>query len=139
MAAAAPKTLASDSLEVTRSSHLLNIHEPALETQKALSASAILLAARKEKKLARQARNAERARGMGDFEMDDQDHETDEVTGMAEALREADVGMMDVEQDEAVQDKIKVRAKVATGGKKAGGKKESALRRTSGGGMGMGM
>jgi large subunit ribosomal protein L24e len=137
MAAAAPKTLASDSLEVTRSSHLLNIHAPSEETQKALSASAILLADRKERKLARQARNAEKARGMGDFEMDG-DMDNDESTTMADALREADVGMMDVEEEEkatkAIQDKIKVRAGAASGGKKQ--KKESALRRT-GGGMGM--
>lgn len=132
MAAAAPKVLASDSLEVTRSSHLLDIQGPSTETKKALSASALLLAARQEKKLARQARGSKN--GMdAEAEFDMEDAEDGEM-GMAEALREADVGMMDVEEDDAVAEKIKVKAPAS----KSKSKKQSALRRTGAGSMGMG-
>ena len=131
MAAAAPATLTSDSLEVTRSSHLLSLQNPAPKTTKALSASAILLAARAEKKALRQARSAkgrmafEGGEGLGlDDEMDS--GEEDDEMNVADALREADMALGE-EVEEAVKEKVKVKAK----------KPKSALKRAGGAGMGM--
>jgi large subunit ribosomal protein L24e len=136
MAAAAPKVLASDSLEVTRSSHLLSLQNPTPHTKKALTASSILLAARAEKKAARQAKGGKRAvefdgEGLGEEEGMESDSEGDSELDVADALREADMGEMDVEDEEEVKEKIKNKVKV--------GKQRSALRKTGGGGMGMGM
>lgn len=137
MAAAAPKTLASDSLEVTRSSHMLGLHEPTPHTKKALSASSLLLQARAEKKLARQQKNAGKravafdGEGLGEEEDDDEGMESESGESeldVAAALREADMGDMSMEAD--VEDKVKSKVKV-------GKKQKSALRRTGGGGMGM--
>ncbi|ORY88546.1 ribosomal protein L24e-domain-containing protein [Leucosporidium creatinivorum] len=133
MAAAAPKVLASDSLEVTRSSHLLSLQNPTPHTKKALTASSILLAARAEKKAARQARGGKRAvefdgEGLGSDE-DGMESDGDSELDVADALREADMGEMDVEEE--VKEKVKSKVKV--------GKQKSSLRKTGGGGMGMGM
>lgn len=142
MAAAAPKTLASDSLEVTRSSHLLSLQHPTPHTQKALSASSMLLKARAEKKAARQARNNKKNAvgfeggvGLGDDEeMDEEsgdeseDSETEEL-GVAQALREAEMGGMEV--DDEAEEKVKSKVKAT--------KKKSALKKMGGAGMAMGM
>jgi large subunit ribosomal protein L24e len=131
MAAAAPKTLASDSLEVTRSSHLLSLQHPTPHTKKALSASSLLLAARAEKKAARIARGGKNkvafeGEGLGEESGEEESGEEETEMGVAEALREAELGMgMDVEQ--GLVEKVKVKAK------------KSALRKTGGGRMGMGM
>lgn len=134
MAAAAPATLTSDSLEVTRSSHLLSLQNPAPKTTKALSASAILLAARAEKKALRQQQSAkgrmafDGAEGLGeDDEMDGSEGEEEEMN-VAEALREADMALGE-EEEVAVKDKVKVKA--------TKGKPKSALKRAGGAGMGM--
>lgn len=130
MAAAAPATLTSDSLEVTRSSHLLSLQNPAPKTTKALSASAILLAARAEKKALRQQKSAkgrmafEGAEGLGSD--DEMDGASDDELNVADALREADMALADEDAEELVKEKVKVKAK----------KPKSALKRT-GGGMGM--
>lgn len=134
MAAAAPKVLASDSLEVTRSSHLLSLQNPTPHTKKALTASSILLAARAEKKLARQQRGGKRAvefdgEGLGSDEEGMESDSGDSELDVADALREADMGEMDVEDE--VKEKVKSKVKV--------GKQKSSLRKTGGGGMGMGM
>ncbi|CEQ40439.1 SPOSA6832_02074, partial [Sporobolomyces salmonicolor] len=148
MAAAAPKSLAGDSLEVTRSSHLLTpgMQEPSAATKKALSASQVLLAARAEKKAQRIAQNLRKKRAVGfeggeglagdDDEMVDDDgeeEEEEEELGIADALREAemsvDLGDL-VDEAEAPRDKVRQKVKA--------GKKKSALRKASGG-VGMGM
>ncbi|GAA5907762.1 hypothetical protein JCM5296_004527 [Sporobolomyces johnsonii] len=144
MAAAAPKSLAGDSLEVTRSAHLLTpgMQAPSAATQKAVSASQVLLAARAEKKALRIAQNLRKKRAVGfeggeglagDEEMDDDEDEEEEL-GVADALREAemsvDVGDL-VDDAEAPRDKVRQKVKA--------GKKKSALRKASSGGMGMGM
>ncbi|GAA5944943.1 hypothetical protein JCM1841_005387 [Sporobolomyces salmonicolor] len=148
MAAAAPKSLAGDSLEVTRSSHLLTpgMQEPSAATKKALSASQVLLAARAEKKAQRIAQNLRKKRAVGfeggeglagdDDEMVDDDgeeEEEEEELGIADALREAemsvDLGDL-VDEAEAPRDKLRQKVKA--------GKKKSALRKASGG-VGMGM
>ncbi|GAA5859941.1 hypothetical protein JCM1840_001806 [Sporobolomyces johnsonii] len=146
MAAAAPKSLAGDSLEVTRSAHLLTpgMQAPSAATQKAVSASQVLLAARAEKKALRIAQNLRKKRAVGfeggeglaggDDEMDDEEDEEEEELGVADALREAemsvDVGDL-VDEAEAPRDKVRQKVKA--------GKKKSALRKASSGGMGMGM
>ncbi|GAA5971973.1 hypothetical protein JCM21900_002623 [Sporobolomyces salmonicolor] len=149
MAAAAPKSLAGDSLEVTRSSHLLTLgmQEPSAATKKAVSASQVLLAARAEKKAQRIAQNLRKKRAVGfeggeglggdDDEMVDDDgeeeEEEEEELGIADALREAemsvDLGDL-VDEAEAPRDKLRQKVKA--------GKKKSALRKASGG-VGMGM
>ncbi|KAM0787008.1 hypothetical protein ACM66B_006276 [Microbotryomycetes sp. NB124-2] len=142
MAAAKPKSLATDSLEVTRSSHLLSVvGEPSQETSKALQASAKLLKQRQEAKLARQAQNRVKskvefagAQGLDEQEMSEDDEEEQEAEmSVLDALKEADMGDMDVEtpnqEPELVKQKVKVKAK-----------KESALRRSATGrSMGMTM
>lgn len=134
MAAAAPATLTSDSLEVTRSSHLITLRNPTASHKQALSAAAVLLAARAAKKALRMAKSSSK-KGMAfeggeglDGEDDGEMSEDDEADdlGVAEALMEADMSM-DVEEDE-VEEKIKVKVKKA----------KSSLKK-SGGGMGMGM
>ncbi|KAK4049659.1 ATPase-activating ribosome biosynthesis protein [Microbotryomycetes sp. JL201] len=135
MAAAKPKSLATDSLEVTRSSHLLGLGEPTPETSKALEASQHLLKQRQQAKLARQLANRQRATkvkfaGADELESDGEDEEMEQDEGemsVLDALKEAD---MDFEQDEpTTKQKVKVKAKT---------KKESALRKSSSG-MGMTM
>ncbi|GAA5851924.1 hypothetical protein JCM5353_006561 [Sporobolomyces roseus] len=142
MAAAAPQALEGDSYEVTRSSHMLTpgMQEPSASTRKALTASQVLLAAKAEKKAARIAKSQNRravgfagaedlAEGSGEGEMESDDEE--ELTTM-DALREADISM-DVGGEEEVQEKIKTKVKATKP------KKKSALKRTSGAGMGMAM
>ncbi|KAK4705413.1 large subunit ribosomal protein L24e, partial [Phenoliferia sp. Uapishka_3] len=134
MAAAAPATLVSDGLEVTRSSHLLSLLHPTPHTKKALSASSLLLAARAEKKAARIARGSKKGMefdggaALGDEEeaSGDEESESDEEVDMAEALAGAEMSM-DIEEE--VVEKVKVKSK-------AKGKK-TALKKSGGGGMGM--
>ncbi|GAA5892296.1 hypothetical protein JCM8208_001504 [Rhodotorula glutinis] len=143
MAAAKDGQMTNDSLEVTRASHLLTpgIQAPSDETKRALTASQVLLAARAEKKRARQEANLKRHRAAVGFEGGedlagegsegemDEDSEVDEAElSMADALREADMSM-DVEDEPAVAKKVR-----AT---KVKAKKQSALKK--GGGMSMGM
>jgi len=147
MAAAKDGQMTNDSLEVTRASHLLTpgIQAPSDETKRALTASQVLLAARAEKKRARQEANLKRHRATVGFEggadlageegADSDDGEMDEDSeveeaelSMADALREADMSM-DVEDEPAVAKKVR-----AT---KVKAKKQSALKK--GGGMSMGM
>ncbi|KAI5480574.1 large subunit ribosomal protein L24e [Pseudohyphozyma bogoriensis] len=132
MAAAAPKSLTSDSLEVSRSSHLLSLHDPAPKTKKALSASAILLAARAEKKAARMAKGNKKmvfegGEGLGSDAEEEEDSD-DELT-TADALAAAEMSM-DVEDEENL---VKIKAKSA---KKKSALK-SSLKKSSGGSMGM--
>lgn len=133
MAAAAPATLTSDSLEVTRSSHLITLRNPTPAHNKALSASAVLLAARAVKKAARMAKSSskkgmafEGAEGLGEDEDEDMSDDEADDLDVADALMEADMSM-DVEED-VQEDKVKVKVKKA----------KSSLKK-SGGGMGMGM
>lgn len=133
MAAASPATLTSDSLEVTRSSHLLSLQHPTPHTKKALSASSLLLAARAEKKAARIARGSKKGmefeggEGLGSEADEDEDEASeDEEVGMAEALAGAEMGM---DLEEEAEEKIKIKAKAKP--------KKSALRKSGGGGMGM--
>ncbi|GAA5846491.1 hypothetical protein JCM9279_006712 [Rhodotorula babjevae] len=145
MAAAKDGQMTNDSLEVTRASHLLTpgIQAPSDETKRALTASQVLLAARAEKKRARQEANLKRHRATVGFEGGedlageedgsegemDEDSEVEEAElSMADALREADMSM-DVEDEPAVGKKVR-----AT---KVKAKKQSALKK--GGGMSMGM
>ncbi|KAL8280369.1 hypothetical protein RQP46_007286 [Phenoliferia psychrophenolica] len=132
MAAAAPAVLASDSLEVTRSSHLLSLFHPTPHTKKALSASSVLLTARAEKKAARIARGGKKSMefdggaALGDEDEGDasEDSDEDEAT-MAEALAGAEMGMdVEVEEEEKVKEKTKTK------------KPKSALKKSAGG-MGM--
>lgn len=143
MAAAKDGQMTNDSLEITRSGHLLTpgIQQPSEETKRAMSASQVLLAARAEKKRLRQEANLKRHRAAvgfeggedlaagSDGEMDeDEDSEVEEAElSMADALREADMSM-DVEADEPVAQKVRTKVKA---------KKQSALKK--GGGMSMGM
>ncbi|GAA5923974.1 ATPase-activating ribosome biosynthesis protein [Sporobolomyces koalae] len=139
MAAAAPQSLEGDSLEVTRSAHMLTpgMQEPSASTRKALTASQVLLAAKAEKKAARIAKSQNRrAVGFagaedlaGDEDEAEMDSDEEELTTM-DALREADISM-DVGGDEEVQDKIKTKVKATKP------KKKSALRRASGASMSM--
>lgn len=126
MAAAAPATLTSDSLEVTRSSHLLSLHNPAPTTTKALSASAILLAARAEKKLARQQKSQkgkmafEGGAGLGSDDEMASGSESEGEMNVADALREADMALGEPEEEQ-VKQKVKVKSKPKSALKKAGG------------------
>ncbi|GAA6064459.1 hypothetical protein JCM10212_004443 [Sporobolomyces blumeae] len=136
MAAAAPKALEGDSLEVTRSSHLLTpgMQEPSAATRKALTASQVLLAAKAEKKAARIAKSQRRQVGFAGAEdlageEESGEEESDEELTTMDALREADISM-DV-GDAEVEDKVKTKVKATKP------KKKSALKRTTGGGMGM--
>ncbi|GAA5909441.1 hypothetical protein JCM6882_002645 [Rhodosporidiobolus microsporus] len=139
MAAAKPQQAIQDSLEVTRSSHLLT---PGLQpqsdaTKKALSASQVILAEKAARKRERQAKNLATHRanvgfegGEGLAEDDDAEMDEDEEAGelsMADALREADLDLDDLMEEEAPVEKVKVKAT----------KKKSALKKS--GGMGMGM
>lgn len=127
MAAAAPQTLTSDSLEVTRSSHLLSLRHPTASTTKALSASSILLAARAEKKAARIARGSKKGMAFeGGEDLDEENDGSDGEMGVAKALLGADMDM-DAESEDEVVEKVKTKVKA-----------KSALKK-SGGGMGMGM
>ncbi|GAA5894623.1 ribosomal eL24 family protein [Sporobolomyces salmoneus] len=136
MAAAAPQALEGDSLEVTRSAHMLTpgMQQPSESTRKALTASQVLLAAKAEKKAARIAKNQNRravgfagaedlAGEEGEEEIDSAEDE-EELSTM-DALREADISM-DVGAEEEVQEKIRTKVKASKP------KKKSALRRTSG-------
>lgn len=157
LAAAKEGRLTNDSLEVTRSGHLLTPGMQPLseETKRALSASQLVLAARAERKRERQAKNLakHRANAVGfeggadlaaaggddmDAELDDEEAESDveeAELSMADALREADMSM-DVGEEETVPAATeKVRQKV----KATKGKKQSSLKKASGGGMGMSM
>ena len=131
MAAAAPAVLASDSLEVTRSSHLLSLLHPTPHTKQALSASSLLLAARAEKKAARIARGGKKSMefdggaALGDDDEAEADSDEDEVN-MAEALAGAEMSMV-LEEEEVEKIQVKTKAK----------KPKSALRKSGGGGMGM--
>ncbi|KAK4333565.1 Ribosome biogenesis protein RLP24 [Rhodotorula toruloides] len=141
MAAAKEGQLTNDSLEVTRSGHLLTpgMQEQTDETKKAMSASRLLLQARAEKKRERQMRNQKKRAvgfeggadlaGEGDEEMDEESEEEEAELSMADALREADMSMDVGEEEAAPAEKIKQKVKV---------KKQSALKKTSGG-MGMSM
>ncbi|CDR37374.1 RHTO0S02e14048g1_1 [Rhodotorula toruloides] len=141
MAAAKEGQLTNDSLEVTRSGHLLtpSMQEQTDETKKAMSASRLLLQARAEKKRERQMRNQKKRAvgfeggadlaGEGDEEMDEESEEEEAELSMADALREADMSMDVGEEEAAPAEKIKQKVKV---------KKQSALKKTSGG-MGMSM
>lgn len=129
MAAAAPQTLTSDSLEVTRSSHLLSLRHPTEETKKALSASAILLAARAEKKRARIERTNKKGMEFEGGEGLGEEGEEEEMD-TADALRGAEMGMeLDGEEAEEKEEMVKVKVK--------SGKAKSALRKSGGRGMGM--
>lgn len=137
MAAAAPQALEGDSLEVTRSAHMLTpgMQEPSASTRKALSASQVLLQAKAEKKAARIAKNQNRRAvgftGAEDLAGGDDDDEvemdSDDELSTMDALREADISM-DVGGDEVVRDKVKTKVKATKP------KKKSALR-TSGAGL----
>ncbi|KAM0753024.1 hypothetical protein T439DRAFT_311698 [Meredithblackwellia eburnea MCA 4105] len=133
MAAAAPTKLTSDSLEVSRSSHLLSLRNPSENTQKALSASEKLLAKRAEKKRLRALGAAgRRAAGLDEEMRDDEDEEAGEEEEMSEdeemdALRAADMGISGVEEVGKTE-KVKIKAT----------KKKSALKKSAGA-MGMGM
>lgn len=141
MAAAKEGQLTNDSLEVTRSGHLLTpgMQPQSDETKKALSASQVLLQARAEKKRARQLANQKRRpvgfeggadlAGEDEGAMDeDEESEVEEAElSMADALLEADMSM-DVAEEEPAAVKVKQKVKA---------KKQSALKR--GGGMSMGM
>ncbi|BGP13043.1 ATPase-activating ribosome biosynthesis protein [Rhodosporidiobolus nylandii] len=149
MAAAAPLRAVQDSLEVTRSSHLLTpgLQPQSEATKKALSASSVILAEKAARKRERQLANQKKHRAAvgfeggaglgGDDEMDeelDEGSEVEEELSMADALREADLDLgdlMDQEEAEPIREKVKVKA----GKAKA---KKSALRKAAGG-MGMGM
>lgn len=123
MAAAAPQTLTSDSLEVTRSSHLISNRNPTPATLKALSASSLLLAARAEKKAARIARgNKASMEFTGAEDLGGDASEEDEEMGVAEALLGADMALDDEDVEEEEQISVKVR---------------SSLRKTGGVSMGM--
>ncbi|BGP45203.1 hypothetical protein JCM10450v2_001020 [Rhodotorula kratochvilovae] len=141
MAAAKDGQMTNDSLEVTRSGHLLTpgIQQPSEETKRALTASQVLLAARAEKKRLRQAANLQRHRvgfqggedlagADGEMDEDSDDEEVEEAElSMADALREADMSM-DIGEEEPVAQKVRQKVKA---------KKQSALKK--GGGMSMGM
>lgn len=129
MAAAAPATLASDSLEVTRSSHLLSLFNPTDTTTQALSASAVLLAARAAKKAARIARGGKNSMAFSGGEALDGENDGEEEEGdvsVADALGDAELGGMEVDVEEETV-KIKVKAT----------KVKSSLRKSGGKGMGM--
>ncbi|KDE06271.1 hypothetical protein MVLG_03430 [Microbotryum lychnidis-dioicae p1A1 Lamole] len=115
MLAAQPAVLASDSLEVTRSSHLLGLQTVSESTAKALEASHSLLKARKETKLARQAKRQ---------------NERKELSTM-EAIKLADLtgvdSSMELDQGEQIREKIKSSKK----------KSATALKRSQGVSMGM--
>lgn len=122
MAAAAPQTLTSDSLEVTRSSHLLSLRHPTPSTTKALSASSILLAARAEKKAARIARGSKKGMEFeGGEDLDEEDDGSDGEMGVAEALLGADMDL-DAESEDEVVEKVKQKVKAKSALKKSGGK-----------------
>lgn len=124
MAAAAPITLTSDSLEVTRSSHLISNRNPTPSTLKALSASSLLLAARAEKKAARIAKGSKQSMafsggadlgGAGEEEDDEEmDGDSEEEMDVAEALMGADMGM-EVDAGEKIKIKVKSALKKTTG------------------------
>ncbi|GAA5991463.1 hypothetical protein JCM10908_005715 [Rhodotorula pacifica] len=149
IAAAKEGQLTNDSLEITRSGHLLTPGMQPLseETKKALSASQLVLAARAERKRERQLKNLAKHRAnavgfeggaglAGDEEgaemEEDSDVEEAELS-MADALREADMSM-EVGEEETAAVADKVRQKV-----KATKKKQSSLKKSSSGGMGMSM
>ncbi|GAA5881465.1 hypothetical protein JCM3774_005091 [Rhodotorula dairenensis] len=153
IAAAKEGQLTNDSLEITRSGHLLTpgMQPVSDETKKALSASQLVLAARAERKRERQLKNLakHRANAVGfqggadlggaadadEAEMDeDSDVEEEAELSMADALREADMSM-DVGDEEEQRAPAAVRQKV----KATKSKKQSSLKKSSGGGMGMGM
>ncbi|GJN87749.1 hypothetical protein Rhopal_000704-T1 [Rhodotorula paludigena] len=141
MAAAKEGQLTNDSLEVTRSGHLLTpgMQPQSDETKKALSASQVLLQARAEKKRARQLANQKRrpvgfeggadlaAEDDGAMDEDEESEVEEAELSMADALLEADMSM-DVAEEEPAAVKVKQKVKA---------KKQSALKR--GGGMSMGM
>ncbi|GAA5984793.1 hypothetical protein JCM11641_002742 [Rhodosporidiobolus odoratus] len=143
MAAAKPQQAINDSLEVTRSGHLLTpgLQPESDSTKKALSASAVILAEKAARKRERQAQMlAKRKKAVGfeggeglageDEEMDEDEDDEQELS-MADALREADLDLGDLMEDAPVeQEKIKVKATKP--------KKKSALRKATGA-MGMGM
>ncbi|GAA6011398.1 hypothetical protein JCM11491_002770 [Sporobolomyces phaffii] len=142
MAAAAPQALEGDSLEVTRSAHMLTpgMQEPSASTRKALTASQVLLQAKAEKKAARIAKNQNRravgftgAEDLAEGDEAEMDSDEDEELSTMDALREADISMDVGEDDSVVQDKIKTKVKATKP------KKKSALKRSSTGGMGMSM
>ncbi|KAG0655038.1 ATPase-activating ribosome biosynthesis protein [Rhodotorula mucilaginosa] len=151
IAAAKEGNLTNDSLEVTRSGHLLTpgMQPVSEETKKALSASQLVLAARAERKrerhlknLAKHRANAVGFQGGADLQVGGEEAEMDEDSdveeaelSMADALREADMSMDVGGEDEVVaEDKVRQKVK-ATKSKK----KQSSLKKSSGGGMGMGM
>lgn len=150
IAAAKEGNLTNDSLEVTRSGHLLTpgMQPVSEETKKALSASQLVLAARAERKRERQLKNLakHRANAVGfqggadlqeggeEAEMDEDSDAEEAELSMADALREADMSMDVGGEDEVVaEDKVRQKVK-ATKSKK----KQSSLKKSSGG-MGMGM
>ncbi|GAA5953049.1 hypothetical protein JCM8115_002421 [Rhodotorula mucilaginosa] len=151
IAAAKEGNLTNDSLEVTRSGHLLTpgMQPVSEETKKALSASQLVLAARAERKRERHLKNLakHRANAVGfqggadlqeggeEAEMDEDSDVEEAELSMADALREADMSMDVGGEDEVVaEDKVRQKVK-ATKSKK----KQSSLKKSSGGGMGMGM
>lgn len=153
IAAAKEGNLTNDSLEVTRSGHLLTpgMQPVSEETKKALSASQLVLAARAERKRERQLKNLAKHRanavgfqGGADLqeggeeegaEMEEDSDVEEAELSMADALREADMSMDVGGEDEVVaEDKVRQKVK-ATKSKK----KQSSLKKSSSGGMGMGM
>ncbi|SCZ96546.1 BZ3500_MvSof-1268-A1-R1_Chr8-2g10285 [Microbotryum saponariae] len=118
MLAAQPAVLASDSLEVTRSSHLLGLQTVSESTAKALDASHSLLKARKETKLARQAKRQDERKQSSTMEA----IKLADLTGVDHSS-----SSMELDQGEQIKEKIKISKK----------KSATALKRSQGVSMGM--
>ncbi|GAA5840897.1 hypothetical protein JCM11251_007633 [Rhodosporidiobolus azoricus] len=139
MAAAKPQKAIQDSLEVTRASHLLTpgLQPQSEETKKAISASQVILAEKAARKRERQAKNLAKHRsnvtfaGEGLAEEDDEEMDEDEDVELstADALREADLDLDDLMEEEAPVEKVKVKVPAT--------KKKSALKAAGGRSMGM--
>ncbi|GAA6025587.1 hypothetical protein JCM10207_001200 [Rhodosporidiobolus poonsookiae] len=138
MAAAKPQQAITDSLEVTRMAHLLTpgMQPQSDSTKRALSASAVILAERAARKRERQMRNQKKSavgfEGAEDLEGDEameDDEELDGEVSLGDALREADLDLDDLmDEEEAPVEKVKVKATKA---------KKSALKKSGGRAMGM--
>ncbi|SCV67369.1 BQ2448_6015 [Microbotryum intermedium] len=109
MLAAQPAVLASDSLEVTRSSHLLGLQTVSESTAKALDASHSLLKEKKETKLARQAKRQDERKEMSTIEA----IKLADLTGVERTSMEVDDG-------DKIRDKIKSSKKKKVSGLKSG-------------------
>ncbi|KAK4056176.1 ATPase-activating ribosome biosynthesis protein [Microbotryomycetes sp. JL221] len=146
MANAKPKSLATDSLEIEKSKHLLQLPAETMfniqhtkENQRAINKAQQILENKKQIKLMRQQLNGNKKNQKVELQDDDDeemiqdDDDEDQIEqdlSVMDALKQVDMGDMEIEPQLEDQIQIKVKSK----GKN---KKETSLRRTGGRGSQM--